>query len=101
MIFFISVTDINDYDALLPTQIPRTEARFNDIHVILTIQVDDVIAPINTIDSNKSSEPDASYSIVFKQTIHSLAPFLTSLFTRSLHEQTFPSAWNKAHVIPT
>ena len=52
------------------------------------------------LDKAKATGPDGISARMLKETASTIAPSVTELFNLSLHQQTFPSQWKYAKVVP-
>ena len=60
----------------------------------------DILDMISTLDANKAVGPDIISNKMFISVKVQISKPLCMLFNKSLHQNSFPTDWKSAHVIP-
>ena len=66
----------------------------------LSFTTQDVIDVIKGLDVNKATGPDNISIRLLKETVNEIAPYLCTLFNKSIKNGKFPSEWKQANVVP-
>lgn len=94
--YFCSISDLHDEDISLPEFDDRGPNTLSNI----TVEMQDIIDVILTLDPNKAVGPDLVSNRMLKEVKNEVAYPLLLLFNKSLREKKFPSSWKLAYVIP-
>ena len=94
--YFVSICDVDDSNAALPSFPKRSNSTISDINII----EDDVVDVIKILKVNKASGPDEISHRMLKLIEMPIARPLAILFNESLKCCKFPNLWKLAHVIP-
>ncbi len=94
--YFISISSVDDSEAVLPNITLKTNNTLSNIH-ITEQEIRDVLSNLVT---NKASGPDEISHRMLKETRMTISEPLQILFSRSLSSGNYPNIWKIANVMP-
>ena len=93
---FSSNSTLDDQGHPLPEFPLRTNINLTNFKITPS----DVAKSIRRLDNFKAVGPDAIPVVVLKNLIAEVAPILSKLFNRCLHQSVFPNSWKSSSVCP-
>ncbi len=95
--FFTQVSSLDDENAELPQDFINDVVNRLD-EIVVTEQ--DVHDQLKILDTNKAYGPDGIPPRLLKEAAVEITPSLTKLLNASLNQETFPTIWKGANVLP-
>ena len=97
--FFASQTQLTDIPSLPDTTADTDREPVPALNSI-TVEKEEVLNLLNSLDTNKSTGPDQLPSKILKMSALLIYEPLTKLFKKSLNTATFPKSWKVANITP-
>ena len=97
--FFASQTQLTDIPSLPDTTADTDREPVPALNSI-TVEKEEVLNLLNSLDTNKSTGPDQLPSKILKMSALLIYEPLTKLFNKSLNTATFPKSWKVANITP-